>query len=108
MEQQQHKKFPRLSGAIKSMKLDNRLYPLVTEWTIVQISQIDMDNVGGNRKSRRVFGCFLENPYVCFSLVQEQTQPKEAATGKIGGFDFGLKTFLLVAPPRSPTPLCDK
>ena len=33
--------------------------------------------------------------YVCFSLVQEQTQPKEAATGEIGGFDFGLKTFLV-------------
>ena len=33
--------------------------------------------------------------YVCFSLIQQQPQIYEAATGKIGGFDFGLKTFLV-------------
>lgn len=33
--------------------------------------------------------------YLCFSLIQEQPQINEAATGKIGGFDFGLKRFLV-------------
>jgi putative transposase len=32
--------------------------------------------------------------YVCFSVVQEVELPNIASTGRIGGFDFGLRTFL--------------
>ena len=32
--------------------------------------------------------------YICFSVVQEVKPLDTASTGKIGGFDFGLKTFL--------------
>jgi len=32
--------------------------------------------------------------YVCFSIVQEVEIPDIASTGRIGGFDFGLRTFL--------------
>ena len=32
--------------------------------------------------------------FVCLSVIEEVTLPVEASTGKIGGFDFGLKTFL--------------
>jgi putative transposase len=32
--------------------------------------------------------------YVCFSVVQEVEIPDIASTGRIGGFDFGLRTFL--------------
>lgn len=32
--------------------------------------------------------------FVCFSVIEEVTHPVEVSTGKIGGFDFGLKTFL--------------
>ena len=31
--------------------------------------------------------------FVCFSVIQE-IEPSEVSTNKIGGFDFGLKTFL--------------
>ena len=31
--------------------------------------------------------------FVCFSVIQEM-EPSEVSTNKIGGFDFGLKTFL--------------
>jgi putative transposase len=31
--------------------------------------------------------------FICFSVVQE-VEPNEVSTNKIGGFDFGLKTFL--------------
>lgn len=31
--------------------------------------------------------------FVCFSVIQE-IEPREVSTNKIGGFDFGLKTFL--------------
>jgi putative transposase len=31
--------------------------------------------------------------FVCFSVIQE-IEPSETSTNKIGGFDFGLKTFL--------------
>ncbi len=32
--------------------------------------------------------------FVCLSVMEEVTLPVEVSTGKIGGFDFGLKTFL--------------
>ena len=32
--------------------------------------------------------------FVCFSVIEEVNLPVEISTGKIGGFDFGLKTFL--------------
>jgi putative transposase len=32
--------------------------------------------------------------FICFSVIEEVTPPVEVSTGKIGGFDFGLKTFL--------------
>jgi putative transposase len=32
--------------------------------------------------------------FVCFSVIEEVNLPVEVSTGKIGGFDFGLKTFL--------------
>ena len=32
--------------------------------------------------------------YVCFSVVQEVEVPNIASTGRIGGFDFGLRVFL--------------
>jgi putative transposase len=32
--------------------------------------------------------------YVCFSVVQEVEVPDIASTGRIGGFDFGLRVFL--------------
>ncbi len=32
--------------------------------------------------------------WICFSVIESVSQPTEASTGKIGGFDFGLKTFL--------------
>jgi len=32
--------------------------------------------------------------YICFSVVQEVAIPEQASTGKIGGFDFGLRAFL--------------
>lgn len=32
--------------------------------------------------------------FVCFSVIEEVSPQGEASTGKIGGFDFGLKTFL--------------
>ena len=32
--------------------------------------------------------------WLCFSVVEKVFPPVEASTGKIGGFDFGLKTFL--------------
>jgi putative transposase len=32
--------------------------------------------------------------FVCLSVIEEVSLPVEASTGKIGGFDFGLKTFL--------------
>lgn len=33
--------------------------------------------------------------WVCFSIVEEMVFKPEASTGQIGGFDFGLKTFLV-------------
>lgn len=32
--------------------------------------------------------------WICFSVVMEVPEPNRVSTGKIGGFDFGLKTFL--------------
>ena len=32
--------------------------------------------------------------WLCFSVVEKLLPPAEASAGKIGGFDFGLKTFL--------------
>lgn len=32
--------------------------------------------------------------WVCFSVVEEVEEPNRISTGKSGGFDFGLKTFL--------------
>jgi len=32
--------------------------------------------------------------FVCFSVIEEVNLPVEVSTGNIGGFDFGLKTFL--------------
>lgn len=32
--------------------------------------------------------------FVCLSVIEEVNLPVEVSTGKIGGFDFGLKTFL--------------
>ncbi len=32
--------------------------------------------------------------FVCLSVIEEVSLPVEASTGKIGGFDFGLKPFL--------------
>jgi putative transposase len=32
--------------------------------------------------------------FACFSVIEEVNLPVEVSTGKIGGFDFGLKTFL--------------
>lgn len=32
--------------------------------------------------------------FVCFSVIEEVNLPVEVSMGKIGGFDFGLKTFL--------------
>ncbi len=32
--------------------------------------------------------------WVCFSVVEQVTIPEEVSTGQIGGFDFGLKTYL--------------
>jgi putative transposase len=32
--------------------------------------------------------------FICFSVIEEVNPPVEVSTGKIGGFDFGLKTFL--------------
>ena len=32
--------------------------------------------------------------FVCFSVIEEVNPPAEVSTGKIGGLDFGLKSFL--------------
>lgn len=32
--------------------------------------------------------------WICFSVIQNVPEPVMTSTGKIGGFDFGLKTFL--------------
>lgn len=32
--------------------------------------------------------------WLCLSVIEEVPEPNEASTGKSGGFDFGLKTFL--------------
>jgi len=86
-----------------------RKYPSFTlkqaGWKLLEIDQIKIGNVVYRFvKSREIEGQVktvtikrnsLSKMYVCFSLVQEQPQPKPVTTGKIGGFDFGLKTFLV-------------
>jgi len=36
----------------------------------------------------------LDRLWICFSVEERVEIPKRASTGQIGGFDFGLKTFL--------------
>lgn len=74
-------------------------------WKLLEGNRIEIGNVVYRFvKSRQVEGQIktvtvkrdsLGKMYVCFSVIQEQAQPDEVATGKIGGFDFGLKTFLV-------------
>ena len=74
-------------------------------WKLLEGNQIKIGDVvyrfvksremEGQIKTVTVKRNSLGKMYVCFSLVQEQPQPKRATTGKIGGFDFGLKTFLV-------------
>lgn len=86
-----------------------RKYPSFTlkqaGWKLLEGNRIKMGNVVYRFvKSREIEGQIktvtvkrnsLGKLYLCFSVVQEQPQVNEAATGKIGGFDFGLKTFLV-------------
>lgn len=77
------------------------------------LSQAGWKLMGGNRirigkfvykfsKSRHIHGVIktvtikrdlLDRFWVCFSVVQT-VAPNKTSTGKIGGFDFGLQTFL--------------
>ena len=50
--------------------------------------------VGGKIKTVTVKRDNAGRLFVCFSVVEEVNLPVEVSTGKIGGFDLGLKTFL--------------
>ena len=94
-----------------------RKYPSFTlkqaGWKLVEGNQIKIGDVvyrfvksremEGQIKTVTVKRNSLGKMYVCFSLVQEQSSrltnvgqgPKRATTSNIGGFDFGLKKFLV-------------
>jgi putative transposase len=50
--------------------------------------------VGGQIKRVTVKRDQAGRLFVCFSVIEEVNLPVEVSTGKIGGFDFGLKTLL--------------
>ena len=50
--------------------------------------------VEGNIKTVTIKRDDLGRLWVCFSVIQEVSEPVIISTGKIGGFDFGLKTYL--------------
>ena len=50
--------------------------------------------VCGNIKTVTVKRDHVGRLFVCFSVIEEVDPQVEVSTGKIGGFDFGLKTFL--------------
>lgn len=50
--------------------------------------------VGGDIKTVTVKRDSAGRLFVCFSVIEEVNPASEVSTGKIGGFDFGLKTFL--------------
>jgi putative transposase len=50
--------------------------------------------VEGSVKTVTIKRDHLGQLWVCFSVVQEIPDPLETSTGHIGGFDFGLQTFL--------------
>jgi putative transposase len=50
--------------------------------------------LGGNIKTVTVKRDNAGRLFVCLSVIEEVNLPVEVSTGKIGGFDFGLKTFL--------------
>jgi putative transposase len=50
--------------------------------------------VGGNIKTVTVKRDNAGRLFVCFSVIEEVNLPVAVSTGKIGGFDFGLRTFL--------------
>lgn len=51
--------------------------------------------INGNIKTVTVKRDQAGRLFVCFSVIEEISNPQvEVSTGKIGGFDFGLKTFL--------------
>lgn len=50
--------------------------------------------INGNIKTVTVKRDHAGRVFVCFSVIEEVNHPVEASSGKIGDFDFGLKTFL--------------
>ena len=51
-------------------------------------------DIQGNIKTVSVTRDAAHRLWLCFSVVEHMYIPKEASSGKTGGFDFGLKTFL--------------
>lgn len=50
--------------------------------------------IGGKIKTVTVKRDNAGRLFICFSVIEEVNHQVEVSTGKIGGFDFGLKTFL--------------
>jgi putative transposase len=51
--------------------------------------------LGGIIKTITIKRDTLNRLWVCFTVQETIAVPEEASTGQIGGFDFGLKTFLV-------------
>jgi len=75
-----------------------------TAWKLLGANKLRLHNhtykfvkhreINGDIKTVTVKRDSLNRLWVHFSVIEEMSAPSEASTGKIGGFDFGLKTFL--------------
>lgn len=97
-----------------TLKRGRPRFKKVKKYTSFTLKQAGWKLLGGNRvtlgdynykyaKSREIEGEIKTvtikrdragRLFICFSVVQEIELPKQVSTGKIGGFDFGLKVFL--------------
>lgn len=96
------------------LKTGRPSFKKVKKYKSFTLKQAGWKLLGGNRirlngrnykfaYSRPINGCIktvtvkrdqVGRLFVCFSVIEEVNLPAKVSTGKIGGFDFGLKTFL--------------